>query len=112
MKYIRIENGLISENAILSIVANSITKVGGIFDRRGEMIDEFIYSVSGHDLNKGIKLVSGDTNIEQLSIYVDVEQGTNVESVIENLISQVKEDLKIFVDLDPSLINIHVLEVK
>lgn len=112
MKYIKIENGFISENAIASVVANAVSKIAGVSKRHGQIIDEFIYSVSGYDVNKGIKLVNDEDSIKEINVYIDLEKGNDIVKVIEDVIQQIQEDLKIFITLEPNVINVHVLEVK
>lgn len=112
MKYVKIENGFISENAILSVIANSITKVTGVSNRHGVFIEEFIQSISGHDVNKGIKLKLNENSICEISVYVDVIKNAPIETVINNIIEQINNDVNVFLSLNTQVINVHVLEVK
>lgn len=114
MRYLQIENGYVSENAILSVIANSITKVNGVSNRHGVFIDEFIQSISGHDVNKGIKLIIDEQSnqIKEINVYVDIEKNTPIEIIINNIIEQINNDVNVFLSLQPKVINVHVLEVK
>lgn len=112
MKFLKIENGHISDEAILSLIANAITKIDGVSNRHGVFIDEFIHSVSGNDLNKGIKVSFDGNEIEEVSVYIDVESESKIEKVINRVISQINSDLKVFATIEPKIVNVHVLEVK
>lgn len=112
MKNIKLTNGQISQNAITSIIANSVCKVAGVANRHGAFIDEFIYTVSGYDLTKGIKLNITQSNIQEINLYIDVLSNYNIEDIIKGVINQVNDDLKIFINIEPKIINVHVLEVK
>lgn len=112
MKFVKISNGNVSDSSILSVVANTITKIDGISNRHGEFIEEFISTVSGHDLNKGIKIDLDDDQINEIDVYIDLDKNYDVEKVITNVIDRIKEELKIFLTVDVRTINVHVLEVK
>ncbi|HEU25067.1 MAG: hypothetical protein C0176_02730 [Mesoaciditoga sp.] len=105
-KYGEIE---VSSQAIKQLIREAIINSYGIVDlSNASLMSQFASLFSETD--KGIKLIDDGKNVK-VDVYVIAEYGINVMQVGKNLQDAIIYNLKFYVGMNPTEVNIHIVDI-
>ncbi len=108
-KYTTAYGSIIIDEEVLAKVAGmaALECYGVVGMAQTNMKDGFVQLLTGDSLTKGIKVETKDESVI-MSFHIIVEYGTNIQTIADNLISNVTYQVKDMLGLNIEKINVFV----
>lgn len=100
----------ISDDALAAIAALAATDIEGVASMAGNVTNEIVARLGVKNLSKGVK-ISYDGKEVRIELSLNVDYGTNIPAVCENVRNKVKDQVENMTGLPVSEVSIHIAAV-